>query len=254
MAKIVSGNWKMNGSMAMIEQWLTDFNKSATEFEASNTPKKEDIPLILVCLPDIYLPFALEKVAAYNSKAKNFKLQVGAEDVHFEEKGAFTGNTSPLFLKEFGCKYTLVGHSERRQYQLETSETIAKKAESALKQEITPFVCVGEDLATRESGKHFTVVDDQVAKSTAALALEKFVIAYEPVWAIGTGKVPTEAEIDEMCGHIKQKFQNPQVLYGGSVKASNAESILHLKNVDGVLVGGASMKGEEFFGIVKGAL
>ena len=261
MTTIISGNWKMNGSKAMIDQWFEDFTKSAIEFENTNNIEENKIPTILICVPDIYIEYAMKKADEYNKKMKKFKVFIGAEDLHNEEKGAFTGNTSPLFLNEINCKYTLVGHSERRQYHKENDNLVSKKAISALNHGITPLICIGEDLATREAGKHLEVVGEQVLNSTEGIDLTKVIIAYEPVWAIGTGKVPTTAEIDEMEGYIKDILHKMRhieaselvVVYGGSVKSSNAKDILHLHNVNGVLVGGASMKGEEFFGIVKGS-
>ena len=261
MTTIISGNWKMNGSKAMIDQWFEDFTKNAIEFENNNQIDKDKLPLILICVPDIYIEYAMKKAEEYNAKMKQFKVFIGAEDAYYEEKGAFTGNTSPAFLKELNCKYTLVGHSERRQYQHESDSLVAKKATKCLSYGITPLICIGEDLATREAQKHLEFVGEQVLNSTAGVDLKDVIIAYEPVWAIGTGKVPTEAEIDEMEGYIKDilhkmrhiETSELKVVYGGSVKSSNAKNILHLKNVNGVLVGGASMKGEEFFGIVKGS-
>lgn len=251
----------MNGSKTMIDQWFEDFSKNAIEFEKNNTIDKNKLPLVLICVPDIYIEYAIKKADEYNKKIKFFKVEIGAEDVHFEEKGAFTGNTSPAFLKEIGCKYTLVGHSERRQYQHETDEMIAKKAKAAINFNITPIICAGEDISVREAGKHLEFVGKGFITSTEGVNLEKSIVAYEPVWAIGTGKVPTNDEIDEMEGHMRDVLQKARnidrnklvVLYGGSVKASNAKEMIHLKNANGVLVGGASMKGEEFFGIVKGA-
>jgi triosephosphate isomerase (TIM) len=262
MTTVISGNWKMNGSKAMIDQWFEDFTKYAIEFENKNNLAKDKIPTILICVPDLYIEYAEKVAEKCNSKIKQLKVSIGAEDVHFEEKGAFTGNISPLFLNEINCEYTLVGHSERRQYQKEDDNTVAKKAHAALAHNITPIVCVGEDLPTREAGKHLEIVGKQVLDSTEGLDLTKIIIAYEPVWAIGTGKVPSISEIDEMEGHIKDilhktrhvEIKDLTVVYGGSVKASNANEILHLHNVNGVLVGGASMKGEEFFGIVKASL
>ena len=250
----------MNGSKPMIDQWFEDFTKCAIEYENNNSIDQDKVPLILICLPDIYIEYAMKKAEEYNKKTKYFKVVIGAEDAYYEEKGAFTGNTSPAFLEEIGCKYTLVGHSERRQYQNESDSLVAKKATKCLSYGITPLICIGEDLAVREAKKHLEYVGEQVLNSTNGVDLESVVIAYEPVWAIGTGKVPTTEEIDEMEGYIKEilhKMKNVEkskitVLYGGSVKASNAKDILSLKNVNGVLVGGASMKGEEFFGIVKG--
>jgi len=260
MATVISGNWKMNGSKAMIDQWFIDFTKSAKEFENSNNLNGKEIPTVLICVPSIYIEYAVKKAQEYNKQMKYFKVVIGAEDCHFEEKGAFTGNISPLFLNEINCEYTLVGHSEKRQYEHETNMTVAKKATAALAHGIIPVICFGEDLATREAGKHLEVVGEQVINSTEGVDLNRAILAYEPVWAIGTGKVPTETEIDEMNGYVKNILNKMKgadvkkltVLYGGSVKSSNAKSILELKNVNGVLVGGASMKGEEFFNIVKG--
>ena len=260
MRTVISGNWKMNGSKPMIDQWFEDFSKSAVEFEKSHSVDQDKVPLILICVPDIYIEYAMKKANEYNEKTKYFKVFIGAEDAYYEEKGAFTGNTSPAFLKELDCKYSLVGHSERRQYQHESDSLVAKKATKCLSYGITPLICIGEDLATREAQKHLEFVGEQVLNSTNNVDLENVIIAYEPVWAIGTGKVPTTAEIDKMEGYIKDILHKMRhietskltVVYGGSVKYSNAKEILSLKNVNGVLVGGASMKGEEFFGIVKG--
>ncbi|MDD2839681.1 MAG: triose-phosphate isomerase [Rickettsiales bacterium] len=261
MTTIISGNWKMNGSKAMIDQWFEDFTKSAIEFESKNQIEKSKLPIVLLCIPDIYIDYAQKVAEKYNSKMKQFKVLIGAEDMHYEEKGAFTGNISPLFLNEMGCKYVLIGHSERRQYQKETDALVAKKSSAALAHNITPFVCFGEDLATREAGKHLEVIGEQLLGSTEGLDLTKIVISYEPVWAIGSGKIPTTTEIEEISQYIKdilKKARNVNtdeltIVYGGSVKASNAAEIIHTKNINGVLVGGASMKGEEFFGIVKGS-
>jgi len=261
MTAIISGNWKMNGSKTMIDQWFEDFTKNTLDFEKDNQIDKDKLPLILICLPDVYIEYAMKRAEEYNAKTKQFKIFIGAEDAYYEEKGAFTGNTSPAFLKELGCRYTLVGHSERRKFQHETDSLVAKKASKCLGYGITPFICVGEDLATREAKKHLEVVGEQVLGSTEGVDIQNVIIAYEPVWAIGTGKVPTEAEIEEMESYIKDilhkmrhvETSQLRVVYGGSVKASNAKEILHLKNVDGVLVGGASMKGDEFFEIVRGS-
>ncbi len=261
MTTIISGNWKMNGSKAMIDQWFEDFTKHAMEFESKNQIDKNKLPVILLCIPDIYIDYAQKIAEKYNAKMKYFKVLIAAEDVHYEEKGAFTGNISPLFLNEMNCKYVLVGHSERRQYQKETDTLVAKKASAALAHNITPFVCFGEDLAVREAGKHLEVIGEQLLGSTEGLDLTKVIISYEPVWAIGSGKIPTSAEIEEIGKYIKDLLQKTKnvdtnkltIVYGGSVKASNAGEILHTKNINGVLVGGASMKGEEFFGIVKGS-
>ena len=261
MTTIVSGNWKMNGSRVALKEWFEAFYAKASEYEQKGEVNSSKIPTILLCLPDIYIEHASKLAKEFNANTK-FKVYIGAEDCHMEDTGAFTGNNSAAFLKDFDCKYTLVGHSERRQFQGETSEMVAKKAAAALRNNVTPVVCFGEDLTAREKGTFFEFVKDQVLKSTEGIDLTKVVLAYEPVWAIGTGKVPSEADINEMEGFVRETLAKERgvdknkltLLYGGSVKASNAGAIIGLSEVNGVLVGGASMKGEEFFNIALGAL
>lgn len=249
----------MNGSMADIDAWFKDFFTKAIEFKKTNTKTVSDV---LVCLPAIYIPYATKLAEEYNKKTTQFKVFIGAEDCHHENKGAFTGNISPVMLKEFGVKYTLVGHSERRQFEKETNTLVLKKAINALNNDITPLICVGESLEVRENKKHLEFIEQQVLESTDGIDIKKVIIAYEPVWAIGTGKVPTLSEIEEINSHIKKVLakknnineDDADVLYGGSVKSSNTKEITSIKSVNGVLVGGASLKGEEFFNIVINSL
>ncbi len=255
--RIISGNWKMNGSKKDIETWFNDFFEKAKDFKNKDNEK---IPDILICVPSIYIPYAQQIAEEHNND--NFKVFIGAEDCHQENKGAFTGNTSPIMLKEFNVKYTIVGHSERRQFEKETNEIVAKKALNALNNDLIPIVCVGESLEIREKHEHLTFIEKQVLESTEGLDLKRVIIAYEPVWAIGTGKVPTLEEIEEINSYIKTVLAKENnltendinVLYGGSVKSSNTKDITELKSVNGVLVGGASLKGEEFFNIVINSL
>jgi len=262
MNSIVSGNWKMNGSKVQITDWFEAFFKAAKEYESENKLDKDKIPEVLICVPSIYIDFAQTIASEYNENSTNFKVYIGAEDCHYEDKGAFTGNTSTVFLQEFGCKYAIVGHSERRQYQFESDELVAKKAIKVLEAGMTPLVCIGESLEVREAGDHFKYIGEQAIKSTEGVDLNRAVVAYEPIWAIGTGKVPSEADINEMCDYIKDvlvkakgmKKETLKVLYGGSVKSKNSNTILHMSQVNGVLVGGASLKGEEFFKIAISSL
>lgn len=255
MTKVIAGNWKMNGSRRDIKKWFQNFFKKVELFEQSN---HRDIPEILVCVPSIYLPYAKQVAAGHNKDTEDFKIMIGAEDCHYEENGAYTGNISPKMLKEFEVEYVLVGHSERRHHERETSETVVRKATTAIKHEITPIVCVGEDLKTRESGNYLEFIAKQVFESTEGLDPEKFIIAYEPIWSIGTGKIPTAGEIEEVASYIKKVLSKRDgtserditVLYGGSVRASNVAEITGAVSVDGVLVGGASLNGNEFFDIV----
>ena len=241
--KIVAGNWKMNKTAL-----------EAIEFVNGLKDKVKDATADVVVCP------TFTSLSAVVLATKGTNIKVGAQNIHWADNGAFTGEVSGEMLKEAGVEYVIIGHSERRQYQYESDSLVAKKATKCLSYGITPLICIGEDLATREAQKHLEFVGEQVLNSTNNVDLENVIIAYEPVWAIGTGKVPTTAEIDEMEGYIKDILHKMRhietskltVVYGGSVKSSNAKEILSLKNVNGVLVGGASMKGEEFFGIVKG--
>ena len=250
MAKIIAGNWKMNGSKSDIETWFKDF------YNADKGNK--NLPTVLISLPSIYIQYCKEVAKNY----KGIEVNIGVEDCHQELKGAFTGNISATMLKDFDVKYSIIGHSERRQYEKETNEIVNKKAKTCVENGIIPLVCVGEDLETRESNNYLQFIENQVLESTKDLNLNKIIIAYEPVWAIGTGKVPTLMEIEEINSYIKAilskktgiKEENIVVLYGGSVKSSNVADITGLKSVDGVLVGGASLKGEEFYNIVANSL
>ena len=257
---VISGNWKMNGSKKDLEQWFKDFFTQVNSFETNNTIKND--VLLLICVPDLYFTYANELAKKYNTTTKKLKIQIGLQDLHQEDKGAFTGNTSAVFAKEFECKYSILGHSERRQYQQETNGIVAQKAVNALKHEITPLLCIGETLEVREAKKHLEFIKKQLLESIENVDIAKTIIAYEPVWAIGTGKVPTMEEIDEICTYIKKivsqktnlNTKDIKVLYGGSVKSSNVAEISKIEAVDGVLVGGASLKGEEFFNIYKNSL
>lgn len=240
----------MNGSKKQIDNWFESFFNSAEGF-------KNKAPKVIICVPSIFIDYATKVTKRYGKKSKNFQIHIGGEDCHYEDKGAFTGNTSPTFLREFECKYAIVGHSERRKNQKETSELVSKKAKKVQESELTPIICIGESFEVRESKNHLEFIKEQLLKSTKEVDISKSIIAYEPVWAIGTGKVPSENDISEMADYIKSTLsqirntarENIKVLYGGSVKPSNAKSILQLKEVDGVLVGGASLRGDEFFKI-----
>jgi triosephosphate isomerase len=255
--RIISGNWKMNGSIKEIDTWFRDFFSKANEFEKNN---KKNIPEALICVPSIYISYAQSILSKYETK--QFKLSIGAEDCHQENKGAFTGNISPAMIGEFNVKYVIIGHSERRQFEHEDNDLVARKVINAINSGLTPLLCVGESLEVRESKKHLKFIEEQVLQSTENVDITKTIIAYEPVWAIGTGKVPTLDEIEEINFYIKKVLAKKSglaeseinVLYGGSVKSSNVAEIVSLKSVDGVLVGGASLKGEEYFNIVINSL
>ncbi len=202
-------------------------------------------------------------LAVVTSAMKGKVIKVGAQNVHWENKGAFTGEISAAMLKELNVKYVIVGHSERRQYFGETDETVNKRAHAALAGGITPIICVGESLETREKGTFKRCVTRQVRLATEGFTREQagqLVIAYEPIWAIGTGKTATFEQAEEVCAHIRATIarlfgptaaENIRILYGGSVKPDTIAGLMEKENVDGALVGGASLKAKEFSQIVK---
>ena len=234
--KLVIGNWKMNArtdsARALLQALLTD--------GASNRDS------VGVAAPTAYLADLAEQLRGQN-------LRLCAQDVSvFDQDGAFTGENSAAMLADIGCSYTLVGHSERRQYFAESNSVLVKKMRNAIAAGLVPVLCVGETLDQRENGRQLEVILDQLSL-LSQVEYGGYVVAYEPVWAIGTAKVPALAQIAEMHGAIKKwclqnarASDNIRVLYGGSVKADNAEAILAIKSVDGVLVGSASLDAASF--------
>tara|TARA_R110001583_G_scaffold28426_4_gene100905 strand:- start:173 stop:925 length:753 start_codon:yes stop_codon:yes gene_type:complete len=245
---LVMGNWKLNGTKASVSELvkgLVAASDAATNVE------------VAVCPPAIFI----EQVA--NLTADN-SIQFGAQDVSTNLSGAFTGETSPVMVKEFGAKYSLVGHSERRQYHNETDAVVAAKFVAIQENDLIPVLCIGETLEERETNVTTTVVETQlkaVIDLAGIAAFENCVIAYEPVWAIGTGKVATSEQAQEVHAHIRNwlKAQSEvvaekvQILYGGSVKAASAKELFAMPDIDGGLVGGAALMVEEFVGIIEGA-
>ena len=244
--KVIAGNWKMN----MLPNEAIDFIQELTPL-VKNT--KNDV---ILCVPYTDLFYALLHVQGTNIK-------IGAQNMHWEEKGAYTGEVSAQMLKSIGVEYVIIGHSERRQYFAETDETVNKKIKSALAHELKPIVCVGETLEQREAGETEKIVTTQIAKAFEGIAsedLEKIIVAYEPIWAIGTGKTATKEDANTTIMQIRKKLaeiygQNKAdgviIQYGGSVKSSNAKELFEMSDIDGGLVGGASLKAEEFSKIVK---
>jgi triosephosphate isomerase len=215
---------------------------------------------------DVVLCPPFTALAAVSEAIEDTKLDLGAQNMHAEKSGAFTGEVAADMLRELGCHYVILGHSERRQYFKETDEIVNKKTKAALAAGLHPIVCVGELLAERELGMMEAVVGAQVRGSLAGLSANdmlKTVIAYEPVWAIGTGKTATPAQAQEVHAFIrkilKELFDGPvaqsvRIQYGGSVKASNAKELFHQPDIDGGLIGGASLEVQPFIDIVRGAL
>ncbi len=243
MKKLIAGNWKMNTNRAEALALASELAKRV----GSGSDKFD----MVVCPPAIWLE-------AVMGAAKGTSLAVGGQDCHAADKGAFTGNVSAPMLKDLGATYAIVGHSERRQYHGEDNVLVKAKAEAAQKNGLIPIICVGEVEAERNTGKQDEVVGKQLAESLPASG--PYVVAYEPVWAIGTGKTATAADVKNMHDFIRKtlsgRVDRPEaiaILYGGSVKSANAAEILGTPNVDGVLVGGASLQPDEFWAIAQAA-
>lgn len=233
MAKIIVGNWKMHGSEALAETLVAAVSSCAAHIRSKDE--------IVLCPPAVLLPAVVKRV-------QGSFLAVGGQDCSAHVEGAYTGDISASMLAEVGCRYVIVGHSERRHYYKELNETVKSKAEAAQAAGLLPIICVGEMLAQRESGLAMRYVTQQVRECVPSGG--QFLLAYEPVWAIGSGKVPSAAEIEQMHQQILSLLPNAKLLYGGSVKAANAQEILRIPGVSGVLVGGASVNSEEFCGII----
>lgn len=251
--KIVAGNWKMNTNAAEGEALIKDINKGLESIYLS--PELE----VIVSPPFPYLPTAKNAISSKLSQI--FKLS--AQNCHVNRKGAFTGDVSAPMLKDIGCDYVILGHSERRKYSGETSEYIKHKVDIVLEHNMKVIYCCGETLEEREAGDLFDVVKGQVVKGLFHLSKEQMtnvVIAYEPVWAIGTGVTASPQEAEDMHSFLRKLLtshfgettsNNTSLLYGGSVKPANAKELFGKPNVDGGLVGGASLKGESFVDIIK---
>ena len=242
---IIAGNWKMHKTIAEALEFVSDIK------DRVNNEKVEAV---------ICAPFTLLKDLKEATKGTSIK--VGAQNMHFEEKGAFTGEISPLMLKELYMDYVIIGHSERRQYFNETDETVNKKVLKALEVEIDPILCVGETLEEREAGNTKNVCKVQVEKGLENVSKEditKVVIAYEPIWAIGTGKTATSEDANDVIAYIRQVVANlygdlaneVRIQYGGSVKPSNVAEIMSQSDIDGALVGGASLEANDYVQLVN---
>ena len=209
---------------------------------------------VVVCVPAIDIP-------AVSEALKGTNIRLGAENVHFAEKGAYTGEISAAMLKEYGVEYVIIGHSERRQYFGETDETVNKRTLTALTAGLTPIVCVGETLEERETGKTENVLHRQLQEGLKGVEdITKLVIAYEPVWAIGTGKTATAAQANETIGYIRKTLgelfcekcaAKVRIQYGGSMNAGNCKELMAQEEIDGGLIGGASLKAPDFSAIVN---
>ncbi len=245
MKKLIAGNWKMNGGLAaneaLVKAMLAGIGQPAAQ--------------VALCAPAPYL-------AQLQGLLDGSPIAWGSQDVSAHEQGAYTGEVSGAMLRDFGCRYAIVGHSERRQYHGETDAVVAQKAQRALSAGITPIVCVGETLAERESGQTEAVVKRQLAAVIHVVAhcTSEIVVAYEPVWAIGTGKTASPEQAQQVHAVLRQQIaaatahpERVQILYGGSMNAANAASLLAQPDIDGGLIGGASLKAADFLQIVAAA-
>jgi len=243
---VIAGNWKMNNTPSQALKLIEELKPLVAGADCD----------VVVCVPYVDL---LVVIAA----CKDSNIKVGAQNLHFEPKGAYTGEVSADMLKEIGAEYVVIGHSERREYFGETDETVNKKVHAALNAGITPILCCGESLSQREDGVTGEWVRSQIKialKGITAAQVKNIIIAYEPIWAIGTGKTATSDQADEVCGIIRQVLaelydadtaESVTIQYGGSMNAGNCAELLSKYHVDGGLIGGASLKAPDFSTIVS---
>ncbi|WP_181349637.1 triose-phosphate isomerase [Thalassobacillus sp. CUG 92003] len=245
--QVIAGNWKMNKTHTEAEEFVQ---------AAKNEVPGEDAVESVVCAP---FPF-LQKLV---EETKGTPLKIGAQNMHFEESGAFTGEVSPLMLKDLGVTHVILGHSERRELFGETDDVVNKKVHAAFNHKLTPIVCFGESLKQRENNSTMQVVEAQVKKALEGLSeakVKQTILAYEPIWAIGTGRTATAEQANEVCTHIRQVIKDTfsaeaseaiRIQYGGSVKPANADEMLSRTDIDGALVGGASLEASSFLKLVE---
>jgi triosephosphate isomerase (TIM) len=235
---IIAGNWKMYKTQSEASEFLMEFGS-----QIDDAPEAREVVL---CVP-------FTDLGIVNKSLHGSRIRLGAQNVHWEECGAYTGEISAGMLTEMGVRYAIVGHSERRQYFGETDETVNLRLKAAQKGGLIPILCVGETKQQRDAGKAEQVIINQLNNGLVGVAQDKLVIAYEPIWAIGTGETCEAAEANRVIGVIRAqlKQQDVTIQYGGSVKPSNIDEIMAQPEIDGVLVGGASLAAADFAGIVN---
>jgi triosephosphate isomerase len=244
---IIAGNWKMYKTLSEAKQFAEEVKGLAPDSVKVDT---------VICAPALFLEQLTQSLSGS-------AVHVGAQTMHFENEGAFTGEVSPVQLADLGVEYVVLGHSERREYFNETDEAVNKKVHAAFAHSLTPIVCVGETLEEREAGNTASKVEGQVERALANLTeaqVKQTVIAYEPIWAIGTGKTATSENANEVCGAIRSKVESlfgqavseaVRIQYGGSVKPENIEELLTMEHIDGALVGGASLQPGSFLKLLE---
>ncbi|MEG4207434.1 triose-phosphate isomerase [Microcoleus sp. Pol7_A1] len=235
---VIAGNWKMYKTRAESLEFLQGFMSCLTE-----TPEEREVVL---CVP-------FTSLAVLSKNLHGSRIRLGAQNVHWQESGAFTGEISGPMLSELGVRYVIVGHSERRQYFGETDETVNFRLKAAQKYDLIPILCVGETKQQRDAGETESHIFSQLEKDLVGVDQQKLVIAYEPIWAIGTGDTCETKEANRVIGLIRSKLTNPGVpiQYGGSVKPENIDEVMVMPEIDGVLVGGASLEAASFARIVN---
>ncbi|NLY77503.1 MAG: triose-phosphate isomerase [Tissierellia bacterium] len=243
---IIAGNWKMNKTISESTYLVNEIKESHL---------REDVEVVVA------VPFT--SLTEVKKAIEGTRIKLAAQNMHWEGQGAYTGEISPLMLKEIGIDYCIIGHSERRQYFNETDETVNKKAIAALSYSIKPIICVGETLEQREKNEEEKVVEEQILKAFEGIEegqIKDIVIAYEPVWAIGTGRTASSEDANKMCGFIRkiigykygeQAAKTIRIQYGGSVKPTNIKELMDMDHIDGALVGGASLVADDFVKIVN---
>jgi len=247
--KVIAANWKMNKTLSESQMFMDDISGNIPELKNAEA---------IICAPFPFLPALVEK-------AKGLAVNIAAQNMHFEDNGAYTGEVSPVMLKDLGVTHVIIGHSERREHFNETDEIVNKKVQAAWKHGLTPIVCVGESLEQREANETKQHVASQVKSALNGLTdqqVEETMIAYEPIWAIGTGKSASSAEANEVCTYIREiveeitsKEQADRIViqYGGSVKPATVDELLQQSDIDGALVGGASLEADSFLQLVEAA-
>ncbi|HHT95212.1 MAG TPA: triose-phosphate isomerase [Clostridia bacterium] len=244
--KVIAGNWKMNKTPSETAAFITELSDKV----------KQTKDIVICAVPFVCIPAALKA-------SKRTKIKIAAQNMHYEDKGAFTGEVSAKMLVDLGVQYVIIGHSERRQYYNETDATVNRKVLKAIKAGLKPIICVGESLEQRETGVTADFVRYQVGYALNGVSSEdmkNIVIAYEPIWAIGTGKTATNEQANEVCRTIRQALNEKYgrkvanatyIQYGGSVNVKNAAELFSMSDIDGGLVGGASLKSDDFCKIVN---
>ncbi len=245
----IAGNWKMNMTHLEAIKFLQDLGydyKNKTGCEVAVCPPSTALRSVKIILED-----------------DEMDIRLGAQNMHFEKSGAYTGEVSPAMLKALGVEYIIIGHSERRQYFEETNEIVNKKVRSAVNNKLKPIMCIGESLEIRENGKAVDFVLEQLVNCLKGISSEEvseFTIAYEPIWAIGTGRTATSEDANDMCAAIRKKLallysletaNKIRIQYGGSVKPSNISELMNMPDIDGALVGGASLKVDDFIALIN---